>query len=199
MKTAGRLAALTILVALLAAAGAGIVFAWRFAAALVSSLDSKAATAAAIAGVAVLVAAWIVGRASRTAIRRRETMILKEEKTATYQLFLDCWQTAMGQDLPNPFPSSDLAEKRRILDRLLLLYGSAAVIQAHVDLREVERQQGTRDVHACALLGKALLAVRRDLGADASTDVARGLQRLLAPVRTDRNDAMFAAKFATDA
>lgn len=184
MKVIGQLLALVILLALVAAMVFGIVLAWRLVVATLASLDPQVATVTAIGCIVALAAAYIISRGLK-ARPGLETAELRNEKTATYQLMVDFWRNV--SDRPHALESLpvEMAEKLEVLDRLLLLYGSAAVIHAHSDLREAGRQKGMVDPQTRVLLGKALLEIRKDLGADSSKDIVAELQRLLSPVPAD--------------
>lgn len=186
----------------LALAGAlvfSILLIYRTVIALFAGLDAQIANATGIGCLVVLVMGLLIMRALRSTNRERKEGDLREEKTATYQLLLDFWRNLSTGSEVAPLLSVELAEKLEVLDRLLLLYGSASVIKAHADLREVERRKGIRDSQAMALLSKALMEVRKDLGADTSKDVAAELHRLLMPARSAGIDGTSNAGRATNA
>jgi hypothetical protein len=70
------------------------------------------------------------------------------------------------------------------------LYGAQAVIRAHTRLRDLER--GGRHADVRTGFGEALVAIRKDLGADTPHDAAHDLERLLLPAADARAGATLA-------
>ncbi len=173
MSLTGKTLGLLLGLILIATIGAVAYLALEFIVSLFAALDAQVARVTAIGSIVVLVASMIVAAAIRDASRRTRAAQVREQKAATYQLFVDCWT-----DEVNP------PEKLQALDRLLTLYGGVAVIKAHAALRAIVREKGARHPDAAAQLGKALLEIRRDLGAEADIRgiSALELQRLVFPV-----------------
>ena len=182
MKRIGQIVAVLLSVSLLGAMGVGAYAVLQYVLARFASLDPQVANVAGIACVVVLMAAWVIARAIGTASRQSKTMALREEKTATYQLFVDFWENLLRQggtgtdQLP-----ADLSEKLQLLERLLALYGGTAVIKEHTGLRGLAKEKGTQHPDVKARLAEALVTIRKDLGVDTPYDTARALERLLVP------------------
>jgi len=156
MSIFGKTFGLLLGLALIAALGGAAYLALEFIVSIFAGLDAQMARVTAIGSVVVLLAAMIVAAGIREANRRSKAAQVREQKAATYELFVDCWTD-----------SAATPEKLQALDRLLALYGGAAVIKAHVVLRTIAREKGSRHPDAVSQFGKALLETRRDLGADA--------------------------------
>jgi len=182
MKVIGRIVAVLFGVSLLGAMGFAVYLALQYIVALFAGLDPQVANVTGIACVVALTAAWVIARGIRTAIRQSKAMALREEKTATYQLFVDFWENLLRQRRvrTDPLPA-ELSEKLQLLDRLLALYGGAAVIKAHTALRGLARDKGAQHSDVRARFGEALVAIRKDLGADTPRNTAHELERLLLP------------------
>lgn len=149
-KTFGLLLGLALMAALAAAAWLAL----EYVGSIFASLDAQVARVTAIGAAIAILAAMIVAAAIRDAGRRAKAAQVRAEKESVYRLFVDCWGDAA-------------ADKLQSLDRLLALHGSAAVIKAHLALREIAREKGPRHADAVAQLGKALIEIRKDLGGDA--------------------------------
>ena len=100
-------------------------------------------------------------------------MPLREEKAATYRLFVDCWQQRLnGESTPA------LEGGLKSLERLLALFGSEEMACAHIALRDLLRRPSLAKAEWLPLLGGALLQIRKELGADKVA--ASALELLLA-------------------
>ena len=141
------------------------------------SLDPQLARITATSLIALLITAWILSRITRQSAAKRMRQQLGDEITATYQYFVDYW-TSVFADKHYP---DDNPEEPSILDRLLALYGSAKVIKAHMRLRTMMQKRETPDADVYAEFSKALLAIRKDLGADSQGLSAKDLQLLVLP------------------
>lgn len=182
MKPSGRIVVVLIGISMLAAVAAGAWLLLRSVFGFFTSLDPDVANVAGITGLALLAAAWIVARGAARSGREAKALALREEKTTTYQLFVDFWESLLrrGRTQAGELPV-DLAGKLHMLDRMLALYGGAAVIRAHTSLRALEGEKGAPHPDVRAKLGEALVAIRRDLGADTPLNAAFELERLLLP------------------
>jgi hypothetical protein len=182
MNVLGKTIAVVTGVALLGAIGVGAWFAYKGVVALFAGLDPQVATVTAIGCLVALIAAWGIARSMRAAIRQSKAMALREEKNATYQLFVDFWENLFlqGQARMDQLPK-DLSEKLQLLERLLALYGGAAVIKEHTALRRLAQDKGAQHPDMKARLPEALVAIRRDLGADTPHNIPQELERLLLP------------------
>jgi hypothetical protein len=169
MKTSRTIFSALLGLALLAAIIGGVYAALAWAGGVLTQF----ATPAALAALAALVAAWLVARTAGRARQRRAAERLHAERVATYQLFADVWAAVVAGAAEN------LDGERRALDRLLALYGSPAVLKAHLALRALERERGPADPALRLELGRALLAIRRDLGLETAGLGAEDLQRLI--------------------
>lgn len=188
MKVIGQIIALLFGMALLGTIGFGTYLAIEYAIALFSSLDRQVAIVTGIACLVALAVSQVIARAIRAANPQDKAMALRDEKTATCQLFVDCWENLLrqGRARTDPLPA-DLSDKLKVLDRLLALYGGAAVVKAHTALRDLERDKGAQHPDVRARFGEALLAIRKDLGADAPRHFGIELERLLVPARDADN------------
>lgn len=183
MKLIGQIIALIVIALLVGAIGSGVYLAFEYLAALFMRLDQPVAIITGISWVIALAACWMIARAIRAASQQGKVAALREERTATYQLFLDYWENVLRHDgvqmdqLPAEF-----SEKLKVLERLLALYGGAAVLKAHTSLRSVALDKGALDPDARTRFGEALVAARKDLGSDTPRNIAAELERLLLPV-----------------
>jgi len=176
MNAFGKTLALVVGLALLGAIGYGAWVAFHTIVALFGALDPEVATVTGIACLVALSAAWWIARSLRSAIRQSKAMALREEKSAAYQLFVDYWQSRLAGTA-----RSDGPEKLKMLERLLALYGAQSVIRAHTTLRDLERDERHAEVRGG--FGEAVLAIRKDLGADTPGGAAQELERLLLPAQ----------------
>lgn len=175
MKLIGKIVAVLLGATLLGAMGYGAYLMFQTIVALFAALDPGVATVTGIACLVALAGAWWIARGLRTAVSQSKAMSLRQEKSAAYQLFVDYWQGRVAGQA-----QSNAAESLKTLDRLLALYGAQAVIRAHTRLRDLER--GGRHADVRTGFGEALVAIRKDLGADTPNGAARELERLvLAP------------------
>lgn len=166
-KTFGLLLGLALMAALGWAAYLGI----DYVASLVAALDAQVARVTAIGSLVVLAAAALIASAIRRGAAKTGGAQIHEHKIGAYQFFIECWQ-----DPATP------PHKLQALDRLVALYGGAAVIRAHAELRALAREKGARHPDVAARLGKALLELRKDLGVHEGGVSAPELQQLvLAP------------------
>jgi hypothetical protein len=147
--------------ALVAALGWAAYFGFEIVVSLFAGLDAQVGKVTAIGSLVVLAAAAIVAAAVRKGGAKNQGVQVREQKIGVYQYFVECWQ-----DPATP------PHKHLTLDRLLGLYGSGAVIKAHMALRATAREKGAAHPDTSAQLGNALLEIRRDLGGDAA---ARGI------------------------
>jgi hypothetical protein len=179
MKPLTALLSALLAVVLLAAMVVGVYAALGWAVGALARQDPQIAAPAAIA-LGLLVAAVVLARAARQTQLRRAAEAVRAERTATYQLFTDLWANAIERGGPPAGPESDeQAAERRALGRLLALYGSPQVLKAHLALRALERERGPADPALRLELGRALLAIRRDLGLETAGLAAEDLQQLL--------------------
>jgi|SRR6185436_19111205 hypothetical protein len=174
MNALGKALALVVGLALLGAMGFGAWLVFQTVVALFAALDPALATVTGIACLIALAAAWWIARALSSALRQSKAMALREEKNAAYQLFVDYWQSRLAGAA-----RSDGADNLKMLDRLLALYGAQAVIRAHTALRDLQRDE--RHSALRTGFGAALVAIRKDLGADTPNGAAQELERLLLP------------------
>jgi hypothetical protein len=187
MKLLGQITALAFGVLFLGALAYGAYLAYAWFVALFAELDSQVAAVTAIACVVVLAAAWLVARSARGAARDRKAFAVREERAATYQLFVDYWVNALSAPPGAQEPSAaERADKLRTLERLLALYGTAAVMRAHSTLVTLERDKGARHPELRKQLGEALVALRKDLGVETPPNLEQDLRRLLLPAMDER-------------
>ena len=184
MKLIGQVTALFFGLGLLGALGFGGYLAIEDFVQLFFSLDRQVATVTGIGSMVALAISWVIARAIRASGLQSKTMTLRDERAASYQLFVDYWESLLRQGrAPMHQPPDELAEKLKVLDRLLALYGGAAVVKAHTALRDLEREKGALHPAVRTRFGEALLAIRKDLGSDTPRNFGIELERLLLPVR----------------
>ena len=184
MNAFGKTLAVVVGLALLGAMGFGTYLALEYIVALFADLDRQVATVTGIGSMVALAISWVIARAIRASSLQSKTMTLRDEKTASYRLFVDYWESLLRQGrAPMHQPSAELAEKLKVLDRLLALYGGAAVVKAHRALRDLEREKGALHPGVRTQFGVALLAIRKDLGSDTPRNFGIELERLLLPAR----------------
>jgi hypothetical protein len=182
MKLIGSMVALVAGIVLLGALGGGALLAIRAIAARFAALDPAVANVTAIACAAALVSTIVIARSIDAAGRRQRTTLLREEKTATYQLLVDFWTNRLQVPrVRSAEVQADLMGKRQVLDRLLALYGAAPVVRAHAALSAAEQEEGLEHRAAMARMAGVLVAIRRDLGSDTPQHLGEDLARLLIP------------------
>src|SRR4051812_48520873 len=139
MKLIERTIAWVTAVCVLVAVGMVVAFAGRTLVSRAAALHGDVANVTFVACAVVLAAAWWISRAVVGAGRRTRAATLREEQAATYQLLLDYWLNRAER--PTSRVGAQAAEfegKVQALERLLAIYGNAAVIAAHTRLREGE-------------------------------------------------------------
>lgn len=174
MKTLTPLISTVAALAVLAAFGYGVYLGLQQLALLYAGLEAQVASVTVMAAAALLLAACLVASAVRRVGRDRLAVPLREEKSATYRLFVDCWQ----QRLLLGTPAASVAEALASLDRLLALCGSAAVIDAHTRLRGLAEADAADREAWWPVLAEALQQIRKELGAEPLSGAA--LQAVLA-------------------
>ena len=185
MKTIGNVAAVTSALLLIGAIGFGVYLAIDWFVGLFTSLTPEVANVTAIACVVALVSALAIARAITTAGREATAMVCREEKTTTYQLLLDLWASVLGASrAQTPLLQPDPCGKLEAIERLLAVYGSTAVIEAHMALRGAAGYGGHQHPEVRVRLSEMLIAVRNDLGTDAPDRLADRLVGLLLPAQT---------------
>lgn len=192
MKTlTAKLTGALIGVAILAGFGWGVYLALEWVIAMFDSLDTQVARVTGLASLVLLLSAGILAQSIRAANRPAEAPRLRneardanrEERLASYQLFLDFWHNAQRQGMPVAAWQGNMADKLEVLERLLALHGSVALVQAQAELRKQALQPETTPAQLQARIAQALLAIRDELGSGASPEAAQALQELLfAPV-----------------
>lgn len=129
--------------------------------AVFGALDAQVARVTAIASVVVLLAALMMANALRQSGRDRLAVPLREEKAATYRLFVDCWQQRLtGKSTPA------IEDGIESLDRLIALFGSEQMASVHMALRDLARLPHPAQAEWMPLLGGALLQIRKELTAE---------------------------------
>lgn len=149
----------------------------NYARTLYTSLDPQIAHALIASLFAALVVAWFIARVVRKIVVQRMRRQLKDEVTATYQYFVDYWTGAMDR----AEKSDGNPEALQTLDRLMALYGGTEVLKAHLAMREMQQDRDAKSGEMLTQFGKALLAMRRELGAGTTGISAAQLQQLVMP------------------
>jgi hypothetical protein len=172
MKAFSHFLAVLFALALLAATGFGAYLGLEILTATFSSLSPWVQLAALCSAVLLLAASWVAS-ALRQSGRDRLAVSLREEKAATYRLFADLWQRRLQPSgAPDqPWPAA-LAADLRSLDALLVLCGSAALIEAHARLHALDRQHGPAHAGLQPALVRALVQMRSELQAEPLSEAA---------------------------
>ena len=181
MKLFGQIVAVLLVMSALVAVGAGLYAEFGFVVALTTGPNRQVAGSAVIACVIALAAVSLVTRDLWSANRRHSPLnpILFEQKTSTYQLFLDYWENSLRQPSEATRAMTvEMNDKLLLLNRLLALYGSAQVIQAHKGLLDLGRVQGAKPSLVRAHMGEVLMAIRSDIGIYSSRALLPALEAL---------------------
>lgn len=171
------IAALFVL-ALLGALAASGFFAYDLMTAALAEMGPTARIAAG-AGALALLAAFGIAGGIRRAIDRNRAAKLTAEKSATYRLFVELWESLSGASERRQAP--EFRKDLRALDLMLALYGSPAVIKAHNTLRALELDTRVRGQDLRPHFIKALAEVRKDLGSGTQGLASAELEQLLQP------------------
>jgi len=167
---------------LLGALGLGAYWAVAWTAGLFTSLDPEIAAVTGILSVIALLAAMIVAGGSGRAARQAMAGQVQAEKATTYGLMLDVWERLIREGSPAVGADADAAaQAMRSLDLRLGLYGSAAVLEAHRRLRDLQAagRLGTDDAQAA--LTSTLFEIRKELGTGTTGLHQDDLRRALFP------------------
>jgi hypothetical protein len=181
MNLLGNTLAALVVLASLATLGAGGYLAFDFVLGFFASLEPQAARVTVLASIVALFAAAIVARSIRQAASRIRASTLSVEKSATYRLFIEQWESLLSERRRSADRGPAESEDLRSLDLLLVLYGSPAVIKAHAALRGLYRESRAQNHDMRPQFAKALVEIRKDLGSHAQGIVAEELQQLLIP------------------
>ena len=177
MKTISQIFSILVALLLLGALAFAGIAAIEYVGTLYMSLDPQFARVAAICLFAVLVAAWAIAHGIRRATAQRMRQQLADEISATYRFFMDYWIELMDQ---GPQAGGD-PEAQQALDRLMALHAGTEALKAHLALRALIRKQDVSESEIRAQFGKALIAIRKDLGAGTQGVAAQELQQLVLP------------------
>ena len=180
MKFAARVVSSLVV---LAGLGALALAAW-WGASLVGAqlavLEPQVARVTVMACAVVLASAVLIGQRVGKAAREGRALEVREERLAAYQILLDTWSRLLRE--PPGDSVADAEPELRLLDRLLAMHGAAAVLQQHAAMRALARERTLAEPAMHEHFGKALWAIRRDLGADVPTGFApAAVELLLAP------------------
>lgn len=171
----GVLVGLTLLTAI----GGGVFLAARWIGVRFADLDRTVANVTAVGGCVILSAAWLIAHRIGAAGRQARAAVVRDEKSATYRFAVNFWIDRLkhGVHDKGAQASAEFDDTLQTLERLLAMYGNAAVIAAHTRLREREAHDGD----GRAAVGDLLVAVRKDLGTETPRNMAPLLERLLLP------------------
>jgi hypothetical protein len=142
---------------------------------LYMSIDPQLARITASVLFVVLIAAWTIAHSLRKASAQRMRQQLGDEITAAYQYFMDFWIEIIDH---GHLPDSD-PESQHTLDRIMALYGSTEAIKAHLALKAMMQEKDMQVADMRTQFGKALLAMRKDLGVDTQGITAQELVQLV--------------------
>jgi hypothetical protein len=177
MKTINQTFSIFVGLLLLGALAYGGIAAIEYVSSLFMSLDPQLARAATIILLVVLITGWTFSRSVRKAAGQKVRQQLISEIATTYQYFTEYWIRAINLK----YLSNNAPETQHDLDRLMALYGSAEAINAHLALRTMFLKKDMQPAEMRTQFGKALLAIRKDLGADSQGLSAKDLAQLLLP------------------
>lgn len=167
---------------ILVALGVGIYFGLRLIAGPFGKIDSQVASVTAIASIVTLLAATIIASSIRHTSDRKHADQFLTERAATYQIFLDVWTDLLRQGRGAEDQSvNNSLERLKILDRLIILYGSPGVVKAHSALRALEQESGAQNPNLRAQFIKALMEIRKEIGSQMRGLTAEEVQQLLLP------------------
>ena len=172
MNTFGKAFGGLVALALLAALSAAAYLAFEFVVAQFTGLDAQVARVTAIGSAVALLASMLIASGIRDAATKSKASQIRDQKAATYQLFVDSWNDVIRR-------GGTAQENMRALDRLLALYGGAAVVRSHTRLRAIAQDRGTQHPDVRMQLGEALEQIRKDLGSHGGGISAQELQQLI--------------------
>jgi hypothetical protein len=129
------------------------------------SVDFQVAAVTTSASVVVFLAAMTIARSIRQSGKQHTGHPLHAEKTAAYQLFLDLWGDFLRYGRTTEDRSPDTLSKELLaLDRQLMLYGNAGVVNAYTAFRALERHSGTHNPQVRSQVARVIMEIRQDLG-----------------------------------
>ena len=178
MKFINQSLAIAIAMLLLSAVAYISIASFDYVRILYLSLDPHLARVIAACLLALLIAAWVAVPGARKVAALRARQQLGDEITATYQYFVDYWSALLTGTRPQ---DSDGTDAGLTLGRLLALYGGAEVIKVHRAMLARFGESGADDLELHELFGKALAAIRNDLGRDMRGISALQLRQLILP------------------
>jgi hypothetical protein len=182
MRGLGQALGVLFGLALLGAVGVGGYVAIKEIATLLDGVDSPVGRDAVVVSAVLLVAALAITRTIRQSRERARGNQLQSDKAATYRLFVDLRTHLLREGHSSvDGNTAEIFDGLQALTRLLALYGSPAVIKAHIALRALERDDGSDAASVRAQFGKALMEIRKDLGAKTLGLQAADLLELLLP------------------
>lgn len=175
MKNFSQTLATLIGLLLLGVAAYAAIAAIKYFGMLYMALDPQTAKLTTFISIIVLLCTLAIAHGIRIAAMRRMRQQLGMEIAAAYQYFMDYWGEMLNQKIPvNKSP-----EMLQTLGRFMALYGNSEVLKAHMALQTMMQEGGAQAADMRAQFGKALFAMRKDLGADTAGITAQQLQRLV--------------------
>ncbi len=180
MNIFGQTVSAIFALALLAALGMGGYFAFEYIAALFLSMDAQVARITVVASVVVLLAATIIASSIRQTGKQNMASEIHADRAAVYKQFIEAWALLLGERSRSEKQSViPFTESWQSLDLPLALYGSPAVIKAHIALRDLVTRSGSLNSDIRKQFAKALMAVRKDIGSDTNGITPEELTGLL--------------------
>ena len=176
MKFISRALATVFSLLVLAAIGIGGYASVQRAIVFFAGIDLHFPRGTVVTSAAALLTALIVARSIRLASTQGKVNQLQCEKAETYRRFVEFYAGNVQGRGAYGGGINGLSGDVHTLERLLALYGSPAVIRAHTALRAAGLDAGP---DARAQFGKALIAIRKDLGMQRSGLMPADLQRLV--------------------
>lgn len=156
----GAIVGTLLVIALLAALGAGGYFGVKGVVDLFGALEPQVATITAIVSVVALLCAAIIAGGFKWMGRKEKEMQVRAEKADLYERLVLLWGAKLS---PQGMDDAGEAELRKLV-RLLTLRGNPKVIKAYGALQALERTAGLHSPEMPAQFAKVLLEMRKDLG-----------------------------------
>jgi hypothetical protein len=131
------------------------------------SMDFQVAAVTTSASIVILLAAMIIARSIRQTGKQPTGHPLHAAKTLTYQLFVDLWGDFLRYGRTTEARSPETLSKELLaLDRQLMLYGSAGVVNVYAALRALERHSGIQHPQVRSQIARVIMEIRQDLGVE---------------------------------
>lgn len=174
MKILGNILGSILAVGIVAALGLSGYWAAKHYLTLFARLDFTIAIVTGTAVVTLLVAALSLARSIRRVGADSGQIRVRAERAVLYKRLIDSWNETLclGRDSDSDRPFS---KERLELNHALALYGSAAVVKAHITMQSLEPPSARNE------FASLLLQIRKELGSDTTNLSAVELLQLFPP------------------